>query len=350
MPSIPEIVQQKFLPWSREHDEQRLVLIRSRQQDLQLPVSVRATPYRLRGKRLAAVGPRFHRDRVTTAHWPDDNLTAKKVAIIVGVADGCADLCFGEYSLRVPAGHLILIPPDMPHPMGRGIPHLDAEAQARREFCDLLWFSRWGHSIRCWVCHSHSQKHVHNFREHFFVLSSHALSVFNLLSEEMQENAPDSPAICADMLSAFFAILAREFQRDEFIHPGFSTADANEEWGEELLEDGDPIEQIQHYVKSHLRENLTIETAARKVYMSRSLFTLRFRQQTGQSFRQYVTTCRLEEAKLLLQNSQLAISLIPTYIGLSPSCFFELFQKDTGHSPSEFRAIARSSSENKRQP
>jgi AraC-like DNA-binding protein len=341
MQSIPELVRHRLLVWAREHDEKRLVIIRNTQQELRLPASVRATPYRLRGNRRAAKGPRFYRDLATVAYWPKDNLSSKNTAQIVCVIRGQADLCFGQYSLRVPEGLFILIPPDMPHPMGRGIPHLSAAAQAGHEHCDLLWFSRWGGSIRCWMCHSRGTKHNHNMSEHFYVSGSRLLAAFDLLAEEMQENEPNSPSICASLLPPFFFILEREFRRGYFIHPGFSTATEDEKL-EGVLEESDPIERTLHYVKSHLSENLTIEEAARKAYLSRSLFTQRFRQQTGRSFRQYVTEARIEEAKHLLQNSRLAISLIPHYVGLSPSRFFDLFRQQTGQTPAEFRAGSQS--------
>ena len=75
-----------------------------------------------------------------------------------------------------------------------------------------------------------------------------------------------------------------------------------------------PISAAQQYIKEHLDENLTQDKVAQVVRLSRTQFIRRFREESGQTFNQFVTACRLAQAKVLLQETEFTINFIYTYI------------------------------------
>jgi AraC-like DNA-binding protein len=166
-----------------------------------------------------------------------------------------------------------------------------------------------------------------------FARARHA---FNLLTEEASGHEELCENICWDLLRVFLTIVDRELHSGHVLHLG-AAAFGEEAMGSE--DEGDAIERAQNYVRSHLNEPLGIDRVAQQVYMSRALFTRRFREQTGQSFNEFITQCRIQEAKTLLCESDWAVSLIASNVGFrSPAHFARLFQRHTGTTPTAFRA------------
>ena len=67
-------------------------------------------------------------------------------------------------------------------------------------------------------------------------------------------------------------------------------------------------------------------------------FLRRFKRATGQSPLEYVQTLRIEEAKQLLETSDMPLDDIAAEIGYSePSAFRHLFRKLVGVTPSAYR-------------
>jgi AraC family transcriptional regulator len=71
--------------------------------------------------------------------------------------------------------------------------------------------------------------------------------------------------------------------------------------------------------------------------MSRTNFIRHFRRETGQTFHDYVTAQRMEEAERLLREGEWSLSFIRQFIGLRPTQFLTQFKKHTGLTPAEFR-------------
>jgi AraC-like DNA-binding protein len=339
--ALPEILRRKVLPWAREFDHRHLVIARQRRSEVAVPDHIEVTPHTLRSRRTPTRGPRFYGNVSTiTARWPEDGIQEKKVAQLACVVNGKADLTFGSYALSSSAGYFFFIPPGVPHPGGgKSFPHLSLQAQRKKNSCDLIWFGPWGRTIRCYVCHSHGTKHSHSARENYFILQARARDTFDLLTEEASGRGENHEDTCWDLLRAFLTIADRELHSGHVLHLGASTFN-EEAIGSE--EEGDAIERAQNYVRSHLGEPLGIDKVAQQIHMSRALFTRRFREQTGQSFNEFITHCRIQEASTLLRESDWAISLIASNIGFrSPAHFTRLFQDRTGATPTEFRATHR---------
>jgi transcriptional regulator GlxA family with amidase domain len=93
------------------------------------------------------------------------------------------------------------------------------------------------------------------------------------------------------------------------------------------------------HLQQHYAEPLTIGQAARMVGMSDSRFMKFFKQATGTTFVNYVTTVRLARACELLRQSDLAVGDIAVRVGLNDHAYFDRkFKQHFNTSPRRMRA------------
>ena len=77
---------------------------------------------------------------------------------------------------------------------------------------------------------------------------------------------------------------------------------------------------------------------AGQAHLSPSHFCTVFSQETGQTFKEYLTEIRIQRARELLRSTALKSFEIADQIGYSdPHYFSYVFRKHTGQSPTEFR-------------
>jgi two-component system, response regulator YesN len=99
------------------------------------------------------------------------------------------------------------------------------------------------------------------------------------------------------------------------------------------------IEKAKLYIhQQYQNPNLSIEDVARYVNMSNSYFSILFKQETGQTFVDYLTSFRIEKAKYLLKVSGYRSYEISDQVGFNNSTYFStIFKKYIGCSPTEYR-------------
>ena len=101
------------------------------------------------------------------------------------------------------------------------------------------------------------------------------------------------------------------------------------------------IERAKRYIKTHFCEHITLEQTAAYVDLSPTYFTKRFKDETGLTFKEYVTTCRLDKIKKLLKDSSLSLKEITYQAGYTdPNYVSRVFKKMVGCSPKEYRKLA----------
>ncbi|OMD37752.1 response regulator [Paenibacillus sp. RS8] len=92
------------------------------------------------------------------------------------------------------------------------------------------------------------------------------------------------------------------------------------------------------YVKEHYYEDLSLEKISSVVFLNPVYFSQLFKQKTGQGYKEYVTSLRLEQAKLLLVNSKLKVAEIAERIGYQDMRHFtQMFRKRFLLTPTEYR-------------
>lgn len=330
---IFDILQHKLIPWIREHGMNRVTVVQPSAKEMSEVPGINLTPNKRRGKRIAAHG-KNHNEILAT--WPADMQVEVLAPQMVFVTAGQADLHFGDYTLHCNQGEGIFIPPGVPKPMGDH-PHLVGERLANG-YCELLWFRPLGQRIQTWICRSQGPKHMSPQSDEIaFTLNETSVRWLDDLRRELSTPQNQDREIANHLLSAFLLSVWRDLREERYFLP--SSSPENEA---QPLSVYPPIARAQQYIREHLYEKLTIEQVARIVYLSRAQFAKRFHSETGQTFNEFVTQCRLEQAVIMLKETDFTLTYICRVLGYrSPTYFHGLFLKHYKVSPLEFRKAHR---------
>ncbi|MEW6497069.1 MAG: AraC family transcriptional regulator, partial [Cyanobacteriota bacterium] len=98
------------------------------------------------------------------------------------------------------------------------------------------------------------------------------------------------------------------------------------------------LRQVIEYINDNLEQDLSLRAIAQTVQMSPYHFARRFKLSTGLTPHQYVLHCRLERAKRLLADTELAITDIAYRAGFSsPSHLTRVFRQHIATTPKAYR-------------
>ena len=101
-----------------------------------------------------------------------------------------------------------------------------------------------------------------------------------------------------------------------------------------------PIRDAKEYIRNNLAGNLTIQEVSEYVGYSSAHFSVRFKQECGFTFSDYVMESRIEKSKELLKNTRETIESIAAAVGYSDvKSFTKNFKKYTEVKPSQYRKI-----------
>jgi AraC-like DNA-binding protein len=327
-----KMLSQKALPWAGQWDVLRFIVARAARREVvkqRLPDGV-ATSSNKPGPSIAVRGPRFNsQSGLRLRRWPQAGLESKRVPLLTCTIQGQADLRFGDYILHCPEGQFILQPPRVPAYDGSH-PHLEGE---RRELarCQMLTFSPWNeYTVHCWMCESQGENH--RTLANYYINNRQALLHLKAINDEGEAQRSGYETVCRGLLVAFISIVHRELTEGNYVQ-----WIAPESRSSDRIKVGDPLIGAQQYIKANLSEPLTIERVAHEVFLSRSLFARRFRAECGKTFTEYLTECRLAQAKILLSETDWPIASVGRAVGLKSSRLLEIFHLHMGTSPGRFR-------------
>ena len=95
----------------------------------------------------------------------------------------------------------------------------------------------------------------------------------------------------------------------------------------------------EHIERCYADSDLSLNEVAAQANLSASHFSVVFSQETGQTFKEYLTEIRINKAKELLRMTSLRAADIAYQVGYNdPHYFSSVFKKNTGLSPIEFRS------------
>ncbi len=98
------------------------------------------------------------------------------------------------------------------------------------------------------------------------------------------------------------------------------------------------LSQINTYVNCNYHRDICLDEISGYVGMNKTAFCNFFKQQTGQTFIEYLNGVRLSRAKELLQGSDQTIIQICSAVGISDAPYFcRIFKKAFGMTPTELR-------------
>lgn len=102
------------------------------------------------------------------------------------------------------------------------------------------------------------------------------------------------------------------------------------------------VERVQNYIRANLLTHLTLPIIARNSYVSVPQLKRIFRSELNMTVMSFVAQCRIEEAKSMLQETDIAISDISMLCGYQHRTHFSrVFSREVGISPREFRSAQR---------
>jgi len=101
---------------------------------------------------------------------------------------------------------------------------------------------------------------------------------------------------------------------------------------------GYKLAQITEWMAEHLAEEFNLDRLAAQAGLSKFYFNRLFKSAMGVSPSQYLITLRIDKAKRLLRETKSSVIDIGLEVGYTgPSHFAQLFRKETGLSPSDYR-------------
>lgn len=99
-----------------------------------------------------------------------------------------------------------------------------------------------------------------------------------------------------------------------------------------------PVQECCDYIDLHMDEQVTLKDMAEQLRYSEIYLCRKFKEETGQTFRDYVRSRKLERAKDMMTDNALSIRDISERLGFcSLSYFGKSFREAYGMSPSEWR-------------
>ncbi|MBO4242313.1 MAG: helix-turn-helix transcriptional regulator [Clostridiales bacterium] len=92
------------------------------------------------------------------------------------------------------------------------------------------------------------------------------------------------------------------------------------------------------YIRTNIRENLTVESIAFALSLNPSYLSKLFKQEMGRSISTYIRDQKMDIAKNMLRHLDESSLSIANYLGYSSqSHFIQVFKKETGMTPEEYR-------------
>lgn len=107
------------------------------------------------------------------------------------------------------------------------------------------------------------------------------------------------------------------------------------------------VDEVASYITLHYSEPMSLDSLARRFYVSKCYLSRIFKEATGFTVVEYINMCRIRQARLMLMSSNISITQVSEALGYDNITYFErVFKQYTLTSPLKFRKQY----ENKLQP
>ncbi|MCI9485827.1 MAG: response regulator [Lachnospiraceae bacterium] len=101
-----------------------------------------------------------------------------------------------------------------------------------------------------------------------------------------------------------------------------------------------PVRLAKEYIQNHYSEPITLEEVSGHVSLNPAYFSVLFKKTEGEGFAKYLIHLRMEQAKILLRDTNEPVSAICQRVGYHDvKHFTRTFEKDTGVKPATYRKL-----------
>lgn len=153
----------------------------------------------------------------------------------------------------------------------------------------------------------------------------------NMLSE-IETKKPGYDVVCQDLMEILIVLLGRQTNFSAILTP--ISKKTNRLCG-----------FTKRYIDTHYQENITLDHLGEISHVSKYHLAHAFTEEYGISPINYLISKRISEAEYLLKTTDLSLSLISNTTGFSSSSYFaQIFKKQKGMSPTEYRKQSRQES------
>ena len=98
------------------------------------------------------------------------------------------------------------------------------------------------------------------------------------------------------------------------------------------------IEKAILFLRTHFSENPSLDTTAAHVHFNADYYAAQFKKQVGKTYYAYLTELKLEQAKNLILETDIALSVICFKCGFgNQSNFLRQFKRYFGNTPTQMR-------------
>ena len=325
---LADIVKNGFLPQVNREGMANVFVAQPRwEPHLTLPDGMTATRKPIQGKRVAVrINHSYGKFFTEEAVWPEDDLQSLRVPKFFGVLKYPVDIQIADYVLHCRPGQSVIVPPGIP------FTHWFKNAPPKWE---MLLLSPYHEGLLCW--HTQRWRDAENksqVREQACSIPhSRVSSCLSDLVEEAVARREHCEAVCDSLIKILFSFLHRDLQHLPILKTGVPFG----AMADQRTPMTHPIRIAQEYIERNLRESLVIDDVARRVGMSRSVFTTQFRARTGKTFVAYLQDLRFNAACELLKGGDLGINQTAAAAGLKDDRMRVIFQEREGMTPSEYR-------------
>ena len=161
-----------------------------------------------------------------------------------------------------------------------------------------------------------------NWRENVLLCLQHMLT-------EIENKHAGYEIVCQDLMEILIVLLGRQTNFSTILSP------VNKKTSR-------LCGSTKRYIDTHYQENITLDQLAEVCHVSKYHLAHAFTEEYGISPINYLISKRIAEAEHLLKTTDFSLSLISNTTGFSSSSYFaQIFRKQKGMSPTEFRKQSR---------
>lgn len=181
---------------------------------------------------------------------------------------------------------------------------------------------------------------VQNFGEKYWGVAEftqedwqQSLNILETIKKEMNRNTSDGNALSLLLVMQLMTLFARNRKNFDGSFPQERMPNKKNIPATHQL-----VHEIALYLQNHSHETCLLDDIASRFYISRSYLTRIFKSVTGFTVSEYLMTCRVQNAKILLDKTELDITEISIRTGFGSASYFnKIFKRIADMTPLQYR-------------